>query len=163
MKLDKEELKGKSRLCGMGSGTRDRYQDCVIAALPVPPRRDLLAEEIMAEEVWLLAGEPYSRNKSRLCGRRYSRWGTNPGSVQLEREKVPIEVQRLYDHERGGTIGLETYRKLHKMESPEAAVVPINRDQRIEHVGLSVGGKSFSGEFWFKSFQCQFAFHRRER
>ncbi|MFA4907682.1 MAG: transposase [archaeon] len=68
-----------------------------------------------------MAGEPYSRNKP--SGGRYSRWGTNPGSVQLEREKVPIEVQRLYDHERGGTVGLETYRKLHKMDTPEKEIM----------------------------------------
>jgi len=81
----------------------------------------LLAEEIMAEEVKLLAGTPYSRNKPH--GGRYSRWGSNPGSVRLEHEKVPIEVQRLYDHEAGGTIGLKTYRKLHQMEPPGNAVM----------------------------------------
>ena len=117
MKLDKEELKGKTLSWALEQGI-----DTKIALLQHYQHLGyLLAEEIMAEEVRYLAGEPYSRNKP--SGGRYSRWGTNPGSVQLEREKVPIEVQRLYDHERGGTIGLETYRKLHKMESPEAAVV----------------------------------------
>ena len=42
---------------------------------------ELLAREIMDEEVTALAGERYSREKP--CGGRYSRWGTNFGSIQI--------------------------------------------------------------------------------
>lgn len=117
MNLDREDLKGKTLSWALEQGI-----DTKIALLQHYQHLGcLLAEEIMAEEVRFLAGEPYSRNKP--SEGRYSRWGTNPGSIQMDREKIPLEVQRIYDHERGGTIGLETYRKLHKMESPEAVVV----------------------------------------
>ena len=117
MKLDKEELKGKTLSWALGQGI-----DTKIALLQHYQHLGcLLAEEIMAEEVRSLAGAHYSRNKPH--GGRYSRWGSNPGSVKLDHEKVPVEVQRLYDHEIGGTIGLKTYRKLHQMEPPENAVM----------------------------------------
>ena len=117
MKLDREELKGKTLSWALAQGI-----DTKIALLQHYQHLGcLLAEEIMAEEVRLLAGASYSRNKP--YGGRYSRWGTNPGSVKLDHEKVPVEVQRLYDHDIGGTIGLKTYRRLHKMEPPENAVI----------------------------------------
>ncbi len=117
MKLDKEELKGKTLSWALEQGI-----DIKIALLRhYQQLSSLLAEEIMSEEVRSLAGESYSRNKPH--NGRYSRWGTNPGSIQMDREKIPIEVQRIYDHERGGNIGLETYRKLHRIEEPESEVV----------------------------------------
>ena len=117
MKLDREELEGKTLSWALAQGI-----DTKIALLQHYQHLGcLLAEEIMAEEVRLLAGASYSRNKP--YGGRYSRWGTNPGSVKLDHEKVPVEVQRLYDHDIGGTIGLKTYRRLHKMEPPENAVI----------------------------------------
>jgi len=83
---------------------------------------------------------------------------SNPGSVKLDHEKVPIEVQRLYDHEIGGTIGLKTYRKLHQMEPPENAVI----DGIIKGLSMSdyqaVIGRP-GGKFWIKSFQCEFKIH----
>jgi len=117
MKLDKEELKGKTLSWALEQGI-----DIKIALLRhYQQLSSLLAEEIMSEEVRSLAGESYSRNKPH--NGRYSRWGTNPGSIQMDREKIPIEVQRIYDHERGGNIGFETYRKLHWIEEPESEVV----------------------------------------
>lgn len=117
MKLDKEELKGKTLGWALEQGI-----DTKIALLQHYQHLGcLLAEEIMAEEVQSLAGESYSRDKP--YNGRYSRWGTNPGSIQAEHERIPIEVQRLYDHEHGGTIGLKTYQKLHKIDSPEREVM----------------------------------------
>lgn len=117
MKLDKETLKGKTLSWALEQGI-----DIKIALLHHYQHLGcLLAEEIMAEEVRLLAGEHYSHGKPHRG--RYSRWGHNPGSIKLDHEKVPIEVQRLYDHQVGGTIGLQTYRKLHQMESPDKAVM----------------------------------------
>lgn len=117
MKLDKEELKGKTLSWALEQGI-----DTKLALLQHYQHLGcLLAEEIMSEEVRMLAGSPYSRAKPHQG--RYSRWGYNPGSIKLDQEKVPIEVQRLYDHETGGTRGLETYRQLHKMETPDRAVL----------------------------------------
>lgn len=47
----------------------------------------LLAQEILEDEVTDLAGERYSRNKPHQG--RYRRWGTNPGSIRLDGERVP--------------------------------------------------------------------------
>ena len=48
----------------------------------------LLAREILDEEVTYLCGERYSHDKPR--DGRYCRWGTNPGSVTIGSERVPI-------------------------------------------------------------------------
>jgi len=117
MKLDMEELKDKTLSWVLEQGI-----DVKIALLYQYQQLGLiLAEDIMAEEVKSLSGDLYSHRKPHEG--RYSRWGSNPGSVQLEQERLPISVQRVYDHERGGTIPLETYQKLHKMEAPETDAV----------------------------------------
>ncbi|MBU4446111.1 MAG: hypothetical protein L6422_01115 [Candidatus Marinimicrobia bacterium] len=72
--------------------------------------------------------------------------GSNPGSVKLDHEKVPIEVQRLYDHEIGGTIGLKTYRKLHQMEPPENAVI----DGIIKGLSMSDYPAAAGSDAWRK-------------
>ena len=71
MKLDRNDLKGKTLSWALEQGI-----DTKIALLQHYQHLGcLLAEEIMAEEVRLLAGAPYSRNKPH--GGRYSRWGSN--------------------------------------------------------------------------------------
>ena len=52
----------------------------------------MLVREILDEEVCQLAGERYSRSKP-LDG-RYSRWGSNPGSVRIAGERVPRSEER---------------------------------------------------------------------
>jgi len=52
----------------------------------------MLAREILEEEVTHLAGRRYARDKP-LDG-RYCRWGTNPGSISIGDERVPIQVPR---------------------------------------------------------------------
>jgi len=117
MKLDTKAVKGKTL-----SWILDQGIDVKLVLLQHYQHLGcLLAEEIMAEEVQSLAGFHYSRNKPH--GGRYSRWGKNPGSIQLDNQRVPIEVQRLYDHDVGCTVGLKTYQKIHKMESPRTEVI----------------------------------------
>ena len=117
MKLENEETKGKTLSWALQQGPEVKiallrhYQEMGC----------LLAQEIMEEEVQSLAGPRYTRNKPQ--DGRYSRWGSNPGSIQMDHEKVPIETPRIYDHYRGGTVGLGTYQKLHKIESPEEEVL----------------------------------------
>jgi hypothetical protein len=71
---------------------------------------ELLAREIMDEEVTALAGERYSREKP--CGGRYSRWGTNPGSIQIGDERVPVAVPRVRDTDAGRECPLEGSQKM---------------------------------------------------
>jgi len=77
----------------------------------------LLINEVLEEEVRSLAGNRYTRNKP--YDGRYSRWGTNPGSVRIGDEKVRIEVPRIYDNEEEQNISLESYNKLREVEPDE--------------------------------------------
>lgn len=135
MKLDKDELRGKTLSWALEQGN-----DTKLALLQHYQHLGcLLAEEIMSEVVRMLAGNPYSRAKPHQ--ERYNCWGYNPGSIKLDQEKVPIEVQRLYDHETGSTKGLETYRQLHTMETPDRAVL----DGIIKGLSMS----DYQGEKWW--------------
>jgi hypothetical protein len=71
----------------------------------------MLVREILDEEVCQLAGERYSRSKP-LDG-RYSRWGSNPGSVRIAGERVPVEVPRVRDNHAQQCHRLESYEALH--------------------------------------------------
>ena len=70
----------------------------------------LLVKEILEDDVIKHAGDRYSRDKP-FQG-RYSRWGTNPGSVRIGQEKVPIKVPRLLDNDTGTTFAPESYRAM---------------------------------------------------
>ena len=48
--------------------------------------------ELLADEVKELAGERYARKDELECGRRH---GTNPGTVGLAGQRVPIRVPRV--------------------------------------------------------------------
>ena len=70
----------------------------------------LLAGEILEDEVESLAGERYSRDKPH--DGRYSRWGTNTGSIRIDGERVPIDVPRVRNTEAGEERPLESYRSM---------------------------------------------------
>ena len=57
----------------------------------------IYANDLLEEEVRELAGAKYSREKPH--DGRYCRWGTNPGSIRLGAQSIPIEVPRVYDQE----------------------------------------------------------------
>jgi len=71
----------------------------------------MLVREILDEEVCQLAGERYRRDKPYQG--RYSRWGSNPGSVRIAGERVPIEVPRVRDNHQEQCHPLESYQSLH--------------------------------------------------
>lgn len=68
--------------------------------------------QLVEEELKEKAGKKYER------GKRYSRWGSNPGSIRIGEEKVPVEVARLYDKEEERTEEAENYSRLHNIEKP---------------------------------------------
>lgn len=89
----------------------------------------LLAQEIMEEEVIGLAGERYSREKPQ--GGRYSRWGSNPGSIAVGDERAPVQVPRVRDRLDDRERPLESYQQLKK---------PVEIDDRLQRailLGLS--------------------------
>ena len=62
-------------------------------------------EELLDEEVTALAGERYARKDPSVAGRRH---GSNPGTVGLAGQRVPIRVPRLR-HVAGSEIPLRSY------------------------------------------------------
>jgi transposase-like protein len=75
----------------------------------------MLVNDILEDEVNRYAGNWYSHDKPH--NGRYSRWGTNPGSIKLGDRRIRLAVPRLYDNESGSTKPLETYNKLREIES----------------------------------------------
>ena len=66
-------------------------------------------EELLDEEVMALAGEGYARKAAAIGGRRH---GTNPGTVGLAGQRVPIRVPRIRGVA-GSEIPLRSYAALH--------------------------------------------------
>jgi len=75
----------------------------------------MLVNDILEDEVNQHAGSWYSHEKPH--NGRYSRWGTNPGSIKLGDRRIRLAVPRLYDNESGSNKPLETYNKLREVES----------------------------------------------
>jgi len=69
----------------------------------------LLAEDMLEGEVKDLTGERYGRKSSENSLRR---WGTNPGSIRIDGERVPIEVPRVRDVEAGEERPLQSYQAM---------------------------------------------------
>jgi transposase-like protein len=88
----------------------------------------LLAGEILEEEIESLAGERYSRDKPHKG--RYSRWGTNIGSIRIDGERVPTaglpaHVPRVRDTEAGEERPLESYQSMKRADVPDELVETI--------------------------------------
>lgn len=93
--------------------------------------------QLMEEELKQKAGEKYQR------GKRYSRWGSNPGSIRIGGEKVPVEVPRLYNKEERKTEEVENYVKLHN--------IPIPQEELMRKIVLGLSQKDYervSEVFW---------------
>ena len=73
--------------------------------------------QLMESEQTTKAGEKYER------GKRYNRWGSNPGSIRIGEEKVPVDVPRFYDKENERTEESEYYRQLHELPMPSEEVL----------------------------------------
>ena len=66
-------------------------------------------EETLQAEVKALAGERYSRQGGHA---HYNRWGSQPGSVYLADQKVPVAVPRVRDKHHGCEVRLKSYEGL---------------------------------------------------
>ena len=81
----------------------------------------LLSNQILEDEVKEKAGERYCREKP--SEGRYSRWGSNPGSVRIGEEKVKIKVPRIHDNQSLITESPESYQKLRSIELPSESLM----------------------------------------
>lgn len=73
----------------------------------IPIALDAVNRELQ-QEVRMLAGERYSRNKENF------RWGKQGGSIYLLDQKVPITVPRVRNKKYNLEVPLSTYQKLQK-------------------------------------------------
>jgi len=100
---------------------RDVLDGSIDTKLHLPSRHAkmarLLAEEILEEEVEALAGERHSRE--RPSGKHLCRWGSNPGSIRIDEEKVPIDVPRVRDTDAGEEQTLESYQAMKSADTSE--------------------------------------------
>jgi transposase-like protein len=76
---------------------------------------------VLESEVEDLAGERYSHDKPNEG--RYSRWGSNTGSVRIGSEKLPVEVPRVYDNEEKRNKPLESYQEIKQLKRPGKEVL----------------------------------------
>lgn len=81
----------------------------------------ILANQIMEDEVKEKSGLRYKREKP--SSGRYSRWGSNPGSIRIGEEKVKIKVPRIHDNQSLITESPESYQKLRSIDLPSEALM----------------------------------------
>lgn len=79
------------------------------------------AQHLMEREVVELAGERYSHRKPHEG--RYSRWGSNPGSIGVGGQRLPVSVPRLRDDVEQHTLTPTVYGRLRQMEEPPMYVI----------------------------------------
>ncbi len=70
------------------------------------PNGLLAAKEEMEKEVHKLTGKRYKHGKENVS------WGSQPGSIYLRDQKIPIEVPRVRNKKRNEEVSLESYQKL---------------------------------------------------
>ncbi len=71
----------------------------------------LVINQLLEDEVHQKAGYKYEHSS-----KNYSRWGSNPGSIKIGKERVKMEVPRLYNKEQRRTEGLDNYKKIKESE-----------------------------------------------
>lgn len=75
----------------------------------------LVINQILEEEVKHLSGQRYSHDKPH--DGKYSRYGFNPGSVNIGGKKLKIEVPKVRDEQTGSFRSLDTYNELKKLDA----------------------------------------------
>jgi transposase-like protein len=106
-----------------------------------------VVNSLLESDVTSKAGPRYSHNKPK--GGRYSRWGTNPGSVRMGNQKVPIAVPRIRDNTAKKVTNTPLYDRIKDLpEQKEEMVMSVLKglsmrdysgvaDQLIDSFGLS--------------------------
>jgi transposase-like protein len=77
----------------------------------------LVINSLFEEKQECYCGKRYERSEG--SGKRYSRWGYNPGSVRIGDEKVRVEVPRIMDNEKGINVEFEAYKEMKKLPAPD--------------------------------------------
>ncbi len=93
----------------------------------------LLIENILETEVSELSGARYTHDKPHEG--RYSRWGTNTGSVRIGEEKVSIQVPRVIDKKEAKNVSLNNYKLLKDL--------PVPSEELMEKVILGISQRDY--------------------
>lgn len=101
-------------------------------------------EWLMQREVEDKAGAYYSHDKPHES--QYSRWGSNPGSIRIGGQRVPLKVPRIRDNQTETTQKPEVYEQLKSMQRPPAHVM------RALLLGLSTRRYAETAELLLDSF-----------
>lgn len=104
----------------------------------------ILAEALMESEISKRAGQRYERKDTRT--REYYRHSSNPGSIRVNEEKIPIAVPRLRHRVSREVETPEIYKALHKAEVNESTAKKVllgistrNYEEVSKTVGESFG------------------------
>lgn len=130
----------------------------------------LVINQILEEEVKHLSGECYSHQKPH--DGQYSRYGFNPGSVNIGGKKLKVEVPKLRDERDGSFRPLESYGELKKLDGFDEQTMQgvlhglSTRDYAgvIDHLeeGFGLSKSSVSAKFIRASEECLQAFEKRD-
>jgi transposase-like protein len=114
----------------------------------------LLAEDVLEGEVEDLTGERYDRKST---GNSLRRWGTNPGSIRIDGERVPIEVPRVRDVEAGEERPLQSYQAMKEStvdkELTDAILLGLSQGDYKRVAGQFVDGFGLSQSSVSRRFQ----------
>lgn len=112
---NKDKKEEANNLLSADSSLRTNKADLFqnVAAVALKAVLDLLAEEVENK-----AGKRYSHSTE-----EYDRYGSNPGSIQLGEERVPIRVPRLLKKSENKTESPEVYKELRDLPAPEELVL----------------------------------------
>lgn len=80
----------------------------------------IVANSFMDQEVEHYTGPRY---KHQGQTRKYTRWGSNPGSVQIGSQRIPVEVPRIRDTKGQKHVSLKSYQKMKKSEAADEQAV----------------------------------------
>ena len=76
----------------------------------------IMLNELFEEEVIEYAGERYSHRKPNQG--QFSRWGYNPGSVQIGDKRLKMEVPRIRNTDSGKFVPLSSYEQVRQIDTP---------------------------------------------
>jgi transposase-like protein len=94
-----------------------------------------VVNSLLEGDVEAKAGPRYAHNKPN--GGQYSRWGTNPGSVRIGNQKLPIEVPRIKDNTSGKATNTSLYSRLKDL--------PAQRQEMVMSVLKGLSMRDYSG------------------
>jgi transposase-like protein len=130
----------------------------------------LVINQILEEEVKYLSGERYCHQKPH--DGRYSRYGFNPGSVNIGGRKLKVEVPKVVDNAEGSFKSLESYQELKTLDALDEQTMQgvlhglSTRDYAsvIDHLeeGFGLSKSSVSSKFIKASAECLQEFEGRD-